>query len=308
MRKSVMMEALRWLKENHHLYFNMPLNNEFWNAWDNEDEVLLPEIIPNLTYPTDGEKEAAERSTYVPRQNNQPPTYDTEPVHHLDNNDKSIHDIDIPDEPLNGEETKNKLSEETDTDMLSSDTDSDIIMQDVPSPNQPSEEGTLDAEQDIETPTETMSDITESDITTKSSYVEEELLDDSDIDEKDRLEVLENLDEESTRQDAQHNLETDLGSPTDGILEQEKQLEKFSMSTSSAFFTFHKDQANDAQNALFIQQSLQTELHKDQPSRLLHNIHKSLVLVNSYLLPPHLSRTVPKRLYRHPTLVTRQMV
>ncbi|KAI1097077.1 hypothetical protein F4804DRAFT_352725 [Jackrogersella minutella] len=127
-------------------------------------------------------------------------------------------------------------------------------------------EGTLDDEQDIEKTTKTISDITEPDITTKSSYVEEELLDDSDIDQEDWLEVLENLDEELTRQDAQHNLETDLGSPTDGILEQEKQLETLSMLTSSAFFTFREDQADDAQKALFVQQSLQTELQKDQPS------------------------------------------
>ncbi|KAI1097100.1 hypothetical protein F4804DRAFT_339550 [Jackrogersella minutella] len=201
------MEALRWLKENNHLYCNMPLNNEFWNAWDNEDELLLPDIIPNLTCLTNVEKKAEEISTYVPRQGNRPPTYDTEPIHHLDNSDESIHDIDIPDELLNGEETKNELSEETDTDMLSSDTDSDISMQDVSSPNQSSEE-------------ETMSDITGPDNTIKSPYVEEELPDDSDTDEEDWLEVLENLDGGLTRQDAQHNLETDLGYPTDGILEQ----------------------------------------------------------------------------------------
>ncbi|KAI1097089.1 hypothetical protein F4804DRAFT_339567 [Jackrogersella minutella] len=127
----------------------------------------------------------------------------------------------MPDEPLNGEETEDELSEETDTGMLSSDTDSDISMQDVLSPNQSSEEDTLDDEQDIETTIETMSDITGPDITIKSPYVKEELLDDSDIDEEDRLEVLENLDGGLTRQDAQHDLETDLGSPTDGILEQD---------------------------------------------------------------------------------------
>ncbi|KAI1101003.1 hypothetical protein F4804DRAFT_335726 [Jackrogersella minutella] len=127
------------------------------------------------------------------------------------------------DKPLNGKETKNEVSKETDTGMLSSDTDSNISMQDIPSPNQSSEEGTLDDEQDIETTTKTMSDIAETNITTKSPYVEEELLDDSDTDEEDWLEVLENL-EELTKQDAQHNLETDLESPTDGILEQDKQL------------------------------------------------------------------------------------
>ncbi|KAI1097072.1 hypothetical protein F4804DRAFT_339603 [Jackrogersella minutella] len=105
--------------------------------------------------------------------------------------------------------------------MLSSDTDIDISMQDVPSPNQPSDEGTLDDEQDNETTTETMSDIVGPDISMKSPWVKEELLDDSDTDEEDWLEVLENLDEELTRQDAQHDLETDLGSPTDGILEQD---------------------------------------------------------------------------------------
>ncbi|KAI1097091.1 hypothetical protein F4804DRAFT_213579 [Jackrogersella minutella] len=190
MRKLVIMEALRWLKD-----FDMSLNNEFWNAWDNEDEVLLPEIIPNLTYLTDVEKEAAEISTYVPRQNNQPPTYDTEPVHSLDNNDELVHDIDMPDAPLNGEENEDELSKETNTDMLSSDTDSHISMQDAPSPNQQSKESTLGDEQDIETTTETMNDITEPDITTKSPYEKKELLDEEDIDEEDWLEVLENLDE-----------------------------------------------------------------------------------------------------------------
>ncbi|KAI1097121.1 hypothetical protein F4804DRAFT_339518 [Jackrogersella minutella] len=89
----------------------------------------------------------------------------------------------------------NELSEKTDTDTLSSDTDSHISMQDAPSPNQPSKEGTLGDEQEIETTTETMSDITEPDITTKSPYEKKELLDEEDIDEEDWLKVLENLDE-----------------------------------------------------------------------------------------------------------------
>ncbi|KAI1097249.1 hypothetical protein F4804DRAFT_339385 [Jackrogersella minutella] len=119
-------------------------------------------------------KKKPQKDIYIRRQGNRPPTYDTEPVHHSDNNDESIHDINMPGAPLNGEETKDE---------------------DVPLPNQPSKEGTLDDEQDIETTTETISDIIEPEITIKSPYVEEELLDDSDIDEEDWLEVLENLDE-----------------------------------------------------------------------------------------------------------------
>ncbi|KAI1097419.1 hypothetical protein F4804DRAFT_339207 [Jackrogersella minutella] len=87
-------------------------------------------------------------------------------------------------EPLNGEKVEDELSK-LDTDTLSSDTDSHITMQDAPSPNQQSKESTLGDEQDIETTTETMSDITEPDITTKSPYEQKELLDEEDIDEED---------------------------------------------------------------------------------------------------------------------------
>ncbi|KAI2462794.1 hypothetical protein F4781DRAFT_441758 [Annulohypoxylon bovei var. microspora] len=72
LRKSVMMEALLWLKRNNHLYFDVPLDDDFWNTWTDEDDIVLPQILSNVTHIEDVEAEAADRATYVPSQGHDP--------------------------------------------------------------------------------------------------------------------------------------------------------------------------------------------------------------------------------------------
>lgn len=76
LRKTVMMDALLWLKSNNHLYYDVPLDDSFWDMWQDEEEILLPDIIPNVTHVTDVKAESADRATYVPASGNENPTYE----------------------------------------------------------------------------------------------------------------------------------------------------------------------------------------------------------------------------------------
>ncbi|RYP81596.1 hypothetical protein DL769_001924 [Monosporascus sp. CRB-8-3] len=78
LRKTVMIKALSWLKVNNHLYRDVPINESFWDVWGDDEEILPPYLIDNITHMPDAEYEKAERSGYVPNEKSAPPTFNRE--------------------------------------------------------------------------------------------------------------------------------------------------------------------------------------------------------------------------------------